>query len=290
MQNRSTPPTWLNKSEYPFSGYYFRTSAGNMHYLDEGDGDPVVMIHGNPTWSFAYRKVIRGLSMNFRCIAPDHIGFGLSDKPADWDYLPQHHADNLHELLENLNLRNITLVVNDWGGPIGLSYAIRHPERIKKLVILNTWMWSVSDDPYYRKFSGFMGGTIGRFLIKHFNFFGKVVVKQAFGDKRKLTPEVHQHYYRHLQTPADRKGCYVFPREIIKSEKWLNSLWQQREKINSIPTTFIWGMKDIAFRENELNYWVTHWQNSKTIRLPDAGHYPQEEHPDVIIQEVMDVL
>ncbi len=283
----NTNSKWLNKNDYSFPSKYFKTAQGNMHYVDVGEGDPIVMIHGNPAWSYEYRNVIKGLSDKHRCIANDHIGFGFSDKPSNWDYLPEHHAQNLEALLNHLELKNITLVVNDWGGPIGLSYALKYPEKIKKLVILNTWMWSVENDPHYQKFSGFMGGNVGSFLTKYFNFFGKSVVKMVFGDKNKLKNGVHEHYYKHLEKPSERKGCYTFPREIIGSSKWLASLWEQREKINKIPTTFIWGMKDIAFRENELNTFVNHWHNPKIIPLPDAGHYPQEESPETLVMELM---
>jgi len=279
-------PQWLDREEYPFAGHYFQLPMGKMHYLDEGNGDPVVMLHGNPGWSFEFRNIIKELSGTHRCIAPDHIGFGLSDKPADWNYLPINQAANFEKLMDSLNLTNITLVVNDWGGPIGLSYAIKHPEKIKKLVILNTWLWSVKNDWYYQAFSGAMGGLIGRFFVRYFNIFGKMVVKQAVGDKTKLSKHIHEHYYKHLEKPSDRKGSYVFPRQIIGSSAWLDALWQQKDKINSIPTTFIWGMKDIAFREKELNYWVSHWHNPKVIKLENAGHYPQEEDPQVLISEL----
>ncbi len=279
-------PKWLDRNEYPFNSHYFELPMGKMHYLDEGEGEPIIMVHGNPGWSFEFRKVVREIAKFNRCIVPDHIGFGFSDKPFDWSYLPKNHADNFESFMESLDLNPGTLVLNDWGGPIGLSYAIKHPEKIKKIIILNTWMWSVENDPYYQKFSKMMGGSFGRFMIKHFNIFGKMVVKKAVGDRKKLTKDTHRHYYKHLETPKDRKGCYVFPKEIIGSSKWLDSLWQQKGKITSIPTTIIWGMKDIAFREKELHYWIEHWPNSKVIRLEEVGHFPQEEAPERIINEL----
>ncbi|WP_212748435.1 alpha/beta fold hydrolase [Maribacter algarum] len=279
-------PKWLDRKEYPFESNYFQLPIGKMHYLDEGQGENIVMVHGNPGWSFEFRNIVKELSKSHRCIVPDHIGFGLSDKPYDWEYLPENHAKNFELLMDSLNLDNILLVVNDWGGPIGLSYALKHPEKIKKLVIMNTWLWSVENDPYYKKFSSFMGGGMGRFLIKNFNFFGKSVVKQAVGDKKKLTKHIHKHYYKHLESKKDRKGCYTFPKEIIGSSKWLDSLWLQREKIYAIPTTIIWGMKDIAFREQELNQWIANSQNPTIIKLPEIGHFPQEEAPKIIINEL----
>ena len=171
---------WIDKSEYPFRSNHMNVPAGRMHYIDEGEGKPIVMVHGNPTWSFLYRYLIKELSKNHRCIALDHIGFGLSDKPADWSYLPEEHAKNLNLLIDELDLKELTLVVQDWGGPIGLSYAINNPENVKSIIIMNTWMWSVTGDPHYERFSGFMGSGIGRFLIKRFNFFVRRV--QSSGD------------------------------------------------------------------------------------------------------------
>jgi haloalkane dehalogenase len=283
--NEMKYPIWLDRKEYPFKSHYFQTPVGKMHYIDEGEGDPIVMIHGNPGWSFEFRKIVKEMSKTNRCIAIDHIGFGLSDKPFDFDYLPASHARNFELLMDSLNLENITMTFNDWGGPIGLAYAIKHPDKIKKLVILNSYLWSVENDPYYQKFSGMMGGRIGRFMIKNFNIFGRFFLTKVVGDKKSLPKNIHKHYYKHLETRKDRKGCYTFPREVTKSGKWLDSLWQQREKINSIPTTFVWGMKDIAFRESELNYWLEHWKNDpKVIRLDKVGHYPQEETAEVVIE------
>jgi len=279
-------PNWLDRKEYPFESNYFELPIGKMHYIDKGEGDPIVMVHGNPGWSFEFRKIIKELSKTNRCIVPDHIGFGLSDKPFNWNYLPKNHAKNFESFLDSLNLDKITLVVNDWGGPIALSYAIKHPEKIKKIVVLNTWMWSLEKDPYYLKFSRLMGGIFGRFFIKHFNIFGRIVVKKAVGNKKMLNKHIHKHYFKHLKSKKDRKGCYTFPREIIGSSKWLDSLWKQKENINSIPMSIIWGMKDIAFREEELNYWLNNWKDPKVIRLEKVAHFPQEEAPEKVIEEL----
>ena len=165
---------WIDREEYPFESHYFDVPAGSLHYVDEGCGQPIVMVHGNPTWSYLYRHLIKRLRSEYRCLAPDHLGFGLSDKPKDWSYLPADHATNLTALIEELGLKNITLVVQDWGGPIGLSYAVDHPENVARIIIMNTWAWPVNRDWYYIAFSGFVGGPIGRMLIRRYNFFAKV--------------------------------------------------------------------------------------------------------------------
>lgn len=286
MAQETEFPKWLDLKEYPFKSHYFNLPMGKMHYIDVGQGEPVVMVHGNPGWSFEFRNVIKEISKTRRCIAIDHIGFGLSDKPADWSYLPEKHAENLEKLLDSLDLKNITIIVNDWGGPIGLSYAIKHPERFKRIVLLNTWLWSVKGDPHFERFSNMMGHGLGKFMIKYFNIFGKMVVKKAMGDKSKLTKSIHKHYYKHLANPSQRKGSYVFPGSIIGSSEWLAKLWSQKEKITGIPTTIIWGMKDIAFKEKELERWVNTMTKSTVVKLEKAGHYPQEEDPEVLIREL----
>ncbi len=278
--------SWLNREEYPFKANYLVLPMGNMHYVDEGQGDPIVFLHGNPGWSFEYRNAIKEMSKTNRCIAVDHIGFGLSDKPYEWDYLPINHANNLETLMDSLNLSNIVLVVNDWGGPIGFSYALKHPEKIKHLVILNSWMWSVKDIFGSKVFSNFMGGAIGRFLIKHFNFFGKTIIKTMVADYKNFPKDIHRQLYQHLENPKDRKGCWVFPKEVIASDTWLDSLWQQRDKIKYLPTTILWGMKDIAFTKRELKVWKDLMTNKKVIALDEVGHYPQEEVTDLFIKEL----
>jgi haloalkane dehalogenase len=248
------------------------------------------MLHGNPAWSFLYRKLIKRLSPHYRCIAPDYIGFGLSDKPADWNYLPQEHAQNLEALIEHLGLKNITLVVGDWGGPIGMQYAVTHPDNVARFIVMNTWAWPVNDDFHYVSFSAFMGGPIGRLLIKHFNFFVTAFMPVAFGDKRKLSDHAHQHYKDALPTAAARKGCYVFPKQIIASAPWLTQLWNKLSVLKDKTTLFVWGMKDVAFREKELKQWQRALPNSLTLRLNTVGHFVPEEAPEELGEAVLAFL
>lgn len=154
--------------------------------------------------------------------------------------------------MDHLGLDRAFLVVNDWGGPIALSWALQHPDRIAGLVITNTWLWPVRGDFHYEAFSRFMGGPLGRFLIRNFNFFAKSVVARAFGVPARLTPEIHAHYQRHLASPAERKGSWVFPGEILGASDWLADLWRRREALFDRPISILWGMRDIAFRPKEL--------------------------------------
>lgn len=275
---------WIDRTEYPFTSHYMEAPAGKLHYVDEGQGEPIVMVHGNPTWSFLYRHLITRLRGTHRCVAPDHLGFGLSDKPQDWGYLPHDHAANITALIETLDLHDVTLVVQDWGGPIGLCYAVNQPDNVARLVIINTWAWPVNQDPYYVAFSGFVGGPVGRTLIRRRNFFATSIMRQAFGDKAKLRPEAHAHYLQPLADPADRKGCYVFPRQIVAATPWLEQLWAQVPVLREKPVLIVWGMKDIAFREKELKQWEATFPHAEVVRLETVGHYVQEEAPDALGQ------
>ena len=272
-------PGWLDKEAYPFEPRWFKVPAGNMHYIDEGSGDPIVFVHGNPVWSFVYRNVISELRGSYRCIAPDHIGFGLSDKPSGWSCLPEDHARNLELLLESLDLQRVTIVVNDWGGPTGIAYALNHPGRVANLIISNTWLWSVESDWYYQAFSGFMGGPIGQWLTSEFNFFVRTFMPLVYGDRSKLTAKVHEQYIHPFDERDTRKGMWVFPGRIIGSSAWLDSLWARIGVLNGKGVLLAWGMKDIAFRENEMNTWKRAFPDASIIRFEDAGHYVAEEKP-----------
>jgi haloalkane dehalogenase len=199
-------PAWLDARQYPFVSRFLELPAGRLHYVDEGEGPPLVMVHGIPTWSFLYRHLIRALAPRYRCIAPDHLGFGLSDKPADWSYRPRDHAANLAALIERLSLRDVTLVVHDFGGPIGLAYAVERPENVARLVLFNTWMWSFRGDREKGWIGGLIASPLGRFLYTRLNVSPRVIFKHAFADRSKLGGGVHWHYLAPLGTPAERRG------------------------------------------------------------------------------------
>lgn len=282
--------SWIDRKEYPFESRYFEVSAGKLHYVDEGAGDPIVMVHGNPTWSFLYRDLIKRLKPNYRCIALDHLGFGLSDKPSDWSYLPEDHASNFSALIDGLELSKVTLVLQDWGGPIGLSYAVDHPDKIARIILTNTWAWPVNRDLHYIGFSSFMGGPVGRMLIRRYNFFAQVILRKAFGDESKLSKEAHTHYLRPLEAPEDRKGCMVFPKQIVASTPWLEQIWSGMSALNGKPKLFVWGMKDVAFRDKELKRWEQTFPEAQSVRLDTVGHFVPEEAPSELANVVVSFL
>jgi haloalkane dehalogenase len=185
---------------------------------------------------------------------------------------------------------DITFVVEDWGGPIGLSYALNHPERCRNLVITNTWLWSVRHDWHFQAFSKFVGGAIGRFLIKKRNFFARDLLKAGFADKKKLTEKIHNHYLMPLAKPCARKGNWTFPKQIVAASEWLASLWQRRHILQQHNVLLAWGMKDLAFRPKELNKWIEALPHARVVPFPEAGHFVAEEKPEELGREIEALL
>jgi haloalkane dehalogenase len=278
-------PTWIDRVEYPFASHWLDVGPGRVHYVDEGRGAPVLMVHGTPTWSFLYRHLIKALRGRFRCVAPDHLGFGLSDRPARWSYRPQDQARNLARLVDRLDLRDFTLVVHDFGGPIGLSYAIDHPERVSRVVLFNTWMWSFKNDRRFRLLGRMLGGRLGRVLYERFAFSVRVVLRRAIADRSRYTPEVERHYLH----PLDGHATWVYARELLGSSVWYDALWQRRERLGPIPALLAWGMKDPAFAAF-LPRWRGVFDLAQVIELPDCGHAPPEERAPELVPFLVQFL
>lgn len=281
-----TAPAWLDREQYPFQSRQFQLESGRMHYIDEGQGDVLLFIHGNPSWSFEYRRLIQRLRPRYRCIALDHLGFGLSDKPAGPSYLPQFHAANLAAFIDALGLRNITLVMQDWGGPIGMAYAVQHPGNVKRIVVSNSWFWSARESRTLRVFSALVGGPLGRFLCRRFNFFPRVLMAASVGDKRRFPRRIHDQYIGPFKGPDSRKGTWVFPRAIIGESRWLDALWDKRDALAHLPALLLWGLKDDAFDETFLHRWQSAFPHSATQYYPEIGHNVFEELGEDAVEPV----
>ncbi len=279
-------PKWLGKQEYPFQNRYFHLPIGAMHYIDEGEGYPAVFLHGNGSWSFEFRNIIKTLSKNCRCIAPDLIGFGLSDKPVNWDYLPESYAHTIETFLNNLSFEKCTFVLSDWGGPIGLSYALRYPEKTQKLLLLNAWCWRLNTNPYSPYKNRRVGTKIVQLLNAHIPFFTRKVIKRLLGNSPEIEKHVHLYYYKPLADRKNRKGYTVFISQLKSSGEWLEMLWNQLQKLRAFPVTIIWGMKDNIFTAESLNQWQSVMPHAKVIWLEKAGHLPQDAAPQIIIKEL----
>jgi len=282
-------PKWLDRILYPFQHHRLILPAGQMHYVDEGEGTPVVFVHGTPAWSFVWRQQIKSLSRSCRCIAPDHLGFGLSDKPADFAYTPEAHADNLERLIEHLQLKDITLVVHDFGGPIGLRYALRHPENVQNLVILNTWMWSLEEERNMMKISNFLRGAIGRFLYLQLGFSPRVLLPQGYHARKHLTRDVHRHYLKPLSAAASRLGSWRFAVSLQEANPYFAALWDQRQALQQINKRIIWGEKDKLLPLHFLDKWQQAFPETPVIRLR-AGHFLQEEQGSQLTEAILSLV
>ena len=276
---------WLDTTAYPFEHHYLQLEAGNMHYIDEGEGDVILFVHGTPTWSFLYRDYISALSKNYRCIAIDHIGFGLSDKPESFAGNPADHSANLTALIERLNLKEITLVVHDFGGPIGLSSAMDWPDRIKQVVLFNSWLWATKDNPKAQKVDKILNSGMGKFLYLSMNFSPKVLLKKGLYDKKSLSRKEHKQYVRPFPDRASRRSLLNIGKALVGSSDWYQSQWENLDKIESKPWLILWGNKDEFITPDYLETWKK--------RLPDAevetfecGHFLQEEKSNETIQSI----
>jgi haloalkane dehalogenase len=263
---------------YPFADRWLEAAGCRVHYVDEGTGPPLLLLHGNPTWSFLYREVIGALRGDFRCLAPDLPGFGLSEPGSGYGFTPREHARVLEGFVTALDLRGLTLMAHDWGGPTGLWVAGRHPERIDALVIANTWAWPVSDDPHFRRFSRFMGGPVGGLLIRRLNAFVNVLLPACCA-RRKPRGELMRAYRAPFADPRRRTPMHVLPREICASEAFLAEVEAGLAALREKPVLLVWGERDFAFRARERERWERLFPACRTLRLPEAGHYVQEDAP-----------
>jgi haloalkane dehalogenase len=302
---------WTFGGSWPYEPKWFDTPDGRMHYVDEGprDGRPVVMVHGNPTWGYLYRHFIGPVvAAGHRAIVPDHLGFGRSAKPADPElYRVPRHAERLDALLESLDLRGATVVPQDWGGPIGLYWATRHPDRVDGLFILNTFAHGFRPDalppgkskvPLPLPLRLFRTPGVGEVLVKGLDafkrgfLFGQGVVKHD-----RLTPTV-KHAYRAVHRGwAERTPILVFPREIPVVDGGpvtaMNARTEagMKEHFRDKPVHIMWAMQDVAFLPIYLDtLWLDTFPDAAVTRLEDAGHYLQEDAHEIIVPELVNFV
>lgn len=276
--------SWVDRQLFPFESRWLELSGGaRLHYVDEGRGAPVLFVHGTPEWSFGWRALLLGLRDHYRCIAPDHLGFGLSDKAPGADYSCRAHAARLAEFIERLGLFDFHLVCNDFGLSIALSYALQNPDNVRKISFFNGWMWPLDSDAHYAGPARVMRGWLGRFLYKRLNFPVNFVLPAAFGDRKKLTRAVHRHYKMALPDAASRVAAYAFARELLDAGPWWAGLWAKRELLAAKPVLIFWGLKDKFVPPYELEKWTAALPRAEVVRFENAGHFVQEEEPERMI-------
>ena len=277
----------LRQGSFPFVSKFAEVSGARVHYVDEGAGPILLLLHGNPTWSFVFRQLIMLLRNEFRCIAPDLPGFGLSTAPLGYEYLPQEHARVIAGFVDVLGLRAFTPVVQDWGGPIGLYVAALDPNRVERLVIGNTWSWPVNGDFHFEAFSRTLGGPIGRIAIRRYNAFVNLFIPAGV-KRKKVTEDVMNAYRRPLSTPELRMPSYVFPRSICKSHAFLSTCEASLRALRNKPALIVWGDADFAFRSKERERFEVALPRHTTVVLRGARHYIWEDAPDEIASSIRD--
>lgn len=282
---------------YPFTSRYLDRDGLRYHYVDEGAGEPIVMLHGNPTWSFFYRNLILALRDRYRTIAPDHIGCGPSDKPGDdrYRYTLASRVDDVERLLEHLDVRdNITLVLHDWGGMIGMAYASRHPECIKRLVILNTAAFLL---PASKKlpWSLWLCGKswLAPLLVRGLNAFCLGLVASCA--ERRLSDEVRSGYLAPYRSWHERIAVLRFVQDIPlrpgdEAYALVKSVQDGLDRFKDVPMLICWGEKDFVFDQHFLGEWRRRFPQAEVHAFPDAGHLVLEDAGSEITARIGDFL
>lgn len=268
---------------YPFQPHYFDLDGLRYHYLDEGpaDGQPVVMLHGNPTWSFYYRTLIPYLNHRYRLIVPDHIGCGRSDKPQDYPYTLAQHIQNLERLLTHLSLSNITLVLHDWGGAIGMGYAVRHPTRVSRFVVFNTAAFYSDIVP--RRIKLCRLPVVGEWVVRGLNGFAKAALVFATAQRYRFTPPVIAGYLAPYNNWHNRIALHRFVADIPlepdhPTRTTIVEIESQLPAFQHYPMLIIWGATDFCFTVNDFFLeWQRRFPQAQTHLIPTAGHYVVED-------------
>lgn len=273
------------KDIYPFEQHFFDLKGNRYHYLDEGSGETFLMVHGNPTWSFMFRKLVLEFRNTHRVIAPDHLGFGLSDKPVSFPYRLETHIDNLEAFVLGSKLDNINLLVHDWGGPIGLGFALRYPERINRVIISNSAAFAMNRIPLLIKLGKLP--FLGEKLIVDLNLFARAATRMTTVNP--LEDKVRAGYLLPFsERREDRTGILRFVQDIpMKPEHPSfetllgieHGLWMFREK----PVAIIWGLRDWCFTHHFFERWVDFFPHAETLALEHAAHLLLEDAIDDII-------
>jgi haloalkane dehalogenase len=272
-------PPWVDDELFPFESRFVEVDGHTVHHVDEGSGPTLLMLHGAPTWSFVYRLLIEQLRGEFRCVALDYPGFGLSTAAEGYGFTPEEHAAVTASFVEALDLRGVTLVVHDWGGPIGVAVLQAHPDRVDRVVLGNTWGWPVNGDPHFELFSRVVGGPVGRELIRRLNLFVNVLLPVGH-QRRELSAHELQHYRDALSTRRRRHANAVFPLSIRRSRAFLQRVQSGLPLVAARPALIVWGDSDLAFRSKERRRWQALLPQAPTVVLRGAGHFLPSDAPE----------
>ena len=277
-------PDWFRPELFPFDSRFVDIDGAGVHYVDEGTGPTLLLLHGNPTWSFLYRHVIAGLRDRFRCVALDYPGFGLSTAPAGYRFTVADHRDVVAGFIEALDLTDYTIMVQDWGGPIGLSAALDAPHRLASLVVGNTWAWPKAD-PMTVAFSVLLGQLPGELLVRRLGVFTNVLVPRGRGRSRLSDGEMAMYRGPH-PTPASRLPVQTFARQILEARPLLADLERRLAVLADRPALLLWATGDPAFGGRELGRFQQLLPRAETVLLRGAGHFFQDDVPDEVVAAI----
>jgi cis-3-alkyl-4-acyloxetan-2-one decarboxylase len=279
--------------EYPFESHWLDLDGVRYHYIDEmneaspGDNQaaagPLLFVHGNPTWSFAWRNLIKSLSPEFRCIAVDHVGCGLSDKPQQYPYTLEQHIQNLVQLLERLDLWNVTLVGHDWGGCIGMGAASRQPKRFSRFVLMNTAAFRSRRIP--RRIAVCRWPILGPLGVRGLNLFCRAALRMAIAPGTQLSEAVRAGFLKPYDSWANRVAVQRFVEDIPlqRDHPSYGTLVEIEESLKGFRDRrflFVWGMQDWCFTPEFLEEWLERFPEAEVLRLPKASHYVFEDAPE----------
>ncbi|OGS39892.1 MAG: hypothetical protein A2506_06765 [Elusimicrobia bacterium RIFOXYD12_FULL_66_9] len=285
------------KSLYPFTGRRLDLGGYAMHYLDEGRGETVLMVHGNPTWSFYFRELVKALSPTHRCIVPDHVGMGLSDRVGEERYhftLASRVAD-LEKLMDHVApTGSVTLIVHDWGGMIGMAWAVRHPERIKAIVAFNTSCFKLPSDKRFPGLLKILRGSLTGIPIRMSRFARRFVLSTCT-TRMKLAPEAADGYLSVCDGWSESLAVHRFVQDIPLSP--LDPAWclvaeteSKLPSLKDVPMLLPWGLKDWVFDESFLRGWVSRFPKAEVRRFPDCGHFLLEDASDAVVPMIRDFV
>lgn len=282
---------WFDSVGYPFSSHYLELPAGRLHYLDEGppDGELVFLIHGTPGWSYEYRELVLRLRARYRVVAPDLIGFGLSERSQTFSYSLPDHTAVLKALFDHVAPPGsrparlpARLIVHDYGGPVGLPLLLDDPQRFGALVLMNTFLWPLSIDLDFKRRQWMVRGPLLRFFYSHFNFSARVMVKASWGKRTPLTRERHQRFLGMFPDRESRIGTLGFLRATYSTDDYMESLWQRRQALHGRPVLIVWGDADKFIGGLHLDRWRSELPSAEVHVLPDVGHFPHDEAPEEV--------
>ena len=254
-----------------------------LHYVDEGQGEVLLCLHGNPTWSFYYRNIIASFRSKMRVLALDHLGCGLSSKPEDFDYTLSKHIDHLEAFIDHLKVERVNLLVHDWGGAIGLGWAIRHPEKVKSIIFTNTAAFTSKDIPF--RIALCKIPVLGEFLIRGFNAFARAALYMA--PKKSLNKYVKEGLLFPYDSYRNRVALAKFVLDIPLDEKHVSyqTLKEIEQRLPSLkcPKLFLWGMQDFCFHSGFLDRWKRIYPSAQFKEFQSSGHYLLEDESLAVV-------